>query len=64
MIVVYDRFCPQNHPCPAVTRCPQGAIVQETHFSAPRIDHDLCTDCGTCSSVRRTFSWKRDEAVV
>ena len=51
MIVVDDRFCPQNHPCPAVASCPQGAIVQEDILSAPRIDHDLCTECGVCSKA-------------
>ncbi len=61
MIVVNDRFCPQNHPCPAVSTCPQGAIVQEDIFSAPRIDHDLCTECGVCSGICRVFSTVRDE---
>ncbi len=61
MIVVNDRFCPQNHPCPAVATCPQGAIVQDDFFSAPRIDHDLCTECGVCAGVCRVFSVVRDE---
>ena len=61
MIVVNDRLCPQNHPCPAVSTCPQGAIVQDNIFSAPRIDHDLCTECGVCSGVCRVFSVVRDE---
>ncbi len=64
MIVVNDRFCPQNHRCPAVSYCPQDAIVQEDIYSAPRIDHELCTDCGACTRVCRTFSLVRDEAVV
>ncbi len=64
MIVVNDRFCPQNHRCPAVSYCPQGAIVQEDIYSAPRIDHDLCTECRVCTQVCRTFSLVHDETTV
>ncbi len=64
MIVVNDRFCPQNHRCPAVSYCPQGAIVQHDIYSAPRIDHELCTECGACTQVCRTFSLVHDDAVV
>jgi ferredoxin len=64
MIVVNDRFCPQNHRCPAVSYCPQRAIVQEDIYSAPRIDHDLCTECGACTQVCRTFSLVHDEVAV
>ena len=56
MIVVDDRFCPRNHACPAAVACPQGAIVQDDIFSAPRIDHDLCTECGVCTNLCRVFS--------
>jgi TPP-dependent indolepyruvate ferredoxin oxidoreductase alpha subunit len=62
MIVVNDRFCPQNHRCPAISHCPQDAIVQEDIYSAPRIDHELCTECGACTEVCRTFYLVRDEA--
>jgi len=64
MIRVNDRFCPQNHPCPAVSTCPQGAIVQDDAFSAPRIDAALCTECGICTRVCRVFSLTLDEARV
>ncbi len=64
MIVVNDRFCPQDHRCPAVSYCPQGAIVQDDIYSAPRIHHDVCTECGACLQVCPTFSLVRDEAVA
>jgi ferredoxin len=66
MIVVNDRFCPQNHRCPAVVYCPQGAIVQADIYSAPRVDHELCTECGAARrsaapspSSPTTWSWER-----
>ena len=64
MIVVNDHFCPQNHACPAIASCPEGAIVQDGIYSAPRIDHDLCTECGVCTSACRVFSQVRDEVAV
>ncbi len=64
MIVVDDRFCPQNHGCPAVSRCPEGAILQESSHSAPRVDHELCTECGDCTQICRTFSLVREEAAA
>ena len=48
MIVVNEHACPQNHLCPAVRSCPVGAIIQDGIFSAPRIDDELCTECGAC----------------
>jgi Fe-S-cluster-containing hydrogenase component 2 len=64
MIVVDDRFCPQNHACPAAVACPQGAVVQDDIFSAPRIDHDLCTECSVCTSLCRVFSLVADDVPV
>jgi Fe-S-cluster-containing hydrogenase component 2 len=64
MIVVNDRYCPQNHGCPAVKTCPQGAITQETILSAPRIDYELCTDCGVCSQACRVFQYVPDDDAV
>jgi NAD-dependent dihydropyrimidine dehydrogenase PreA subunit len=64
MIAVNERFCPKNHACPAVSTCPQGAIVQDDVYSAPHIDHDLCTECGVCTSVCRVFSLASDPAPV
>ena len=64
MIVVDDRFCPQNHACPAAAACPQSAVVQDDIFSAPRIDHDLCTECGICTGLCRVFSAVRDDVPV
>jgi Fe-S-cluster-containing hydrogenase component 2 len=64
MIFVNDRYCPQNHACPAVASCPQGAIVQESIMFAPRIDYDLCTDCRVCTKACRVFQYFPEEATV
>ncbi len=64
MIVVDERLCPQNHPCPAASSCPQGAIVQDDVFSAPRIDQELCTECGLCTRACRVFSFAADEVTA
>lgn len=64
MIVVNEQYCPQNHRCPAVSYCPQGAIVQESVTAAPRIDHELCTECGACVGICRTFSHSPSPALA
>jgi len=64
MISVNPLACPQNHPCPAVGECPVGAIIQDDIFSAPRIDHELCTECGVCTQTCRAFAQVPDEVVV
>lgn len=64
MIHVNVQACPQNHPCPAVRYCPEGAIVQDDIYSAPRVDDELCTECGACINVCRVFSYARDEVGV
>ena len=64
MIAVNVHACPQNHPCPAVSYCPAGAIIQEDIFSAPRVDEELCTDCGACTQVCHVFSQVSDEVGV
>ncbi len=64
MMVVNPYACPQNHPCPSVRTCPTGAIVQDSIYSAPRIDQDLCTECGACSQACRAFTRVADEALV
>ncbi len=64
MIVTNPSACPQNHPCPAVHRCPTGAIVQESRFSAPHVDRQLCTECGLCRTICRVFTHFADEAEV
>jgi putative FmdB family regulatory protein len=56
MIVVNEAYCPKNHRCPAVSFCPQDAIAQDDIHSAPRIDDELCTECGSCTQICRTFS--------
>jgi Fe-S-cluster-containing hydrogenase component 2 len=56
MIHVHEAACPQNHPCPAVSYCPAGAIVQDSIFAPPRVDQELCTDCGACTRVCHVFA--------
>lgn len=41
------RKCPQNHACPAIKACPEGALKQRG-FDAPVVDADKCIDCGDC----------------
>ncbi len=64
MIITNPLACPQNHACPAVRRCPVEAIVQDNIYSAPRIDQDLCTECGACSQVCRVFTQVADQVAV
>lgn len=64
MIIVNADSCPQNHPCPALSYCPTGAISQEDIFSAPSIDQELCTGCEQCVRVCRTFRLVPEEVGV
>lgn len=54
MIEVREEFCPKNHHCPVVSRCPVGAISQEG-YGAPEIDHEKCIDCGICTKSCGVF---------
>jgi ferredoxin len=54
-IVVREEYCPKNHSCPTVSRCPFGAIIQDSPFEAPRIDDSKCTDCGLCTKTCMVF---------
>ena len=49
MLQVIVANCPQDHKCPAVGVCPVGALSQEG-FHAPTVDHDICIQCGECST--------------
>jgi ferredoxin len=64
MIEVNVQACPQNHPCPAVHKCPEGAMIQDDIFAAPHVDDELCTECGACVGACRVFSLVRDEIGV
>ena len=44
---VIPANCPQNHPCPSVNVCPEGALEQDG-MSAPFVDISKCTKCGKC----------------
>lgn len=64
MIKIREDLCPKNHPCPSVHACPQGAIVQDDIYSAPRIIDELCTDCGLCAMSCRVFKQVDDRVPV
>jgi len=46
--IVSGRLCPQNHRCPVLRICPQGAILQDGN-GLPVIDKSKCTECGKCA---------------
>lgn len=46
-ILINERKCPQNHPCPAVRVCPVGALKQNG-YDAPVVDEELCINCMKC----------------
>lgn len=48
--VLKKENCPQNHVCPAVKRCPEGALTQ-SGFAAPQLDGVKCIACGKCARV-------------
>ena len=41
-------ICPQNHRCPILNECPEGAITQIMYDGLPVIDETTCTECGEC----------------
>jgi Fe-S-cluster-containing hydrogenase component 2 len=64
VIVTNPDYCPQNHACPAARYCPAEAIVQDDIYSVPRVDHELCTECGACSHICRVFTQVSDKVEV
>jgi len=55
MIKVNKDYCPQDHVCPVIRRCPAGAIRQEYFQALPSIDLEKCTDCGICTKICPAF---------
>ncbi len=47
LLVNKDR-CPQNHKCPSIAVCPQGAITQKDMYALPKVDAEKCVLCGKC----------------
>lgn len=47
ILTIDKNRCPQNHPCPSVNVCPEGALTQKG-FNAPDINKDKCIKCGKC----------------
>lgn len=47
-ININERKCPQNHICPAISVCKEGALSQ-LGFNAPVVDAEKCIDCGDCT---------------
>ena len=54
-IEVHEEYCPKNHHCPTISRCPIGAITQNSPFEAPQIDELKCTSCGLCTGTCMVF---------
>lgn len=52
---VNENYCPKNHRCPSLSVCPVGAITQDSPYSAPKIDNNLCTKCGRCTYTCGAF---------
>lgn len=46
-LLVNRARCPQNHACPSLRVCPEGALRQ-TGFAAPTVDEEKCIRCGKC----------------
>ncbi len=61
MIVVHPEYCPQNHRCPVLPKCPAGAISQHG-FAAPTVDRDKCSDCGVCVKSCNVFEQGEDQS--
>ncbi len=54
MIVVRKEYCPQNHPCPTLKRCPVDAITQKGN-AAPEVDDETCICCCKCVKSCQVF---------
>lgn len=59
MILVQAQYCPQNHRCPTLRVCSTGALTQHG-YSAPTIDVEVCTECGSCVASCRVFKQVAD----
>ena len=59
MIIIHPEYCPQNHRCPTIPRCPAQAITQDGN-AAPAIDHSKCIDCGVCAKACNVFEHVAD----
>ena len=56
--IVSKFLCPQNHRCPIIRTCPEGAISQNG-YGLPIIDKSKCTECGKCAKYCPTRAVKK-----
>lgn len=47
ILKVIKERCPQDHRCPAMRVCPNGAL-QQNNYEAPTVDETKCILCGQC----------------
>ncbi|MCL2433423.1 MAG: 4Fe-4S binding protein [Clostridia bacterium] len=47
-LIINPAKCPQNHMCPSIAVCPQGAISQKDIYALPEVNADKCVLCGKC----------------
>ena len=59
MIIVRAEMCPQNHPCPSLRSCPEGALSQKG-YAAPTVDESKCISCGKCARRCPVFQLVKD----
>lgn len=49
-LTIDKNRCPQNHHCPLIVACPVEAMSQNG-FELPKIDTEICIECGKCSKL-------------
>jgi len=55
-IIIKER-CPQDHPCPALPKCPTDAILQKG-YNAPEVIEEKCIGCGKCVKICPTGAFQ------
>jgi hypothetical protein len=52
--------CPQNHVCPVISICHDGAISQKKPFSAREINEEKCSECRGVRIIAVTGRFKEN----